>query len=184
MTRIVRTSSYAYRGDFMNLMLDLSGLFLRVFRPRAIFSMASSSSAAPTARTDFQVRYSNPPGLWTSPRLSQMVEVQGARMIYLSGQTAADGNYKVRSPDFRGQAHAVYDNIELALRSVGARLQDVIKTTTYLTNPEDIAALREVRLERYKGLQTPPANTLLVVNRLAEPEFLIEIDVVAGVPAR
>jgi len=49
---------------------------------------------------------------------------------------------------------------------------------------QDIAALREVRLERYKGLQTPPANTLLVVSRLAEPEFLIEIDVVAALPAR
>jgi len=105
-------------------------------------------------------------------------------MIYLSGQTAADGNYKVHSHDFQRQAHAVYDNIELALRSVGATLKDVVRTTTYLTNPEDIAALREVRLERYKGLQTPPANTLLVVSRLAEPEFLIEIDVVAALPAR
>jgi enamine deaminase RidA (YjgF/YER057c/UK114 family) len=132
----------------------------------------------------FETRYNNPAGLWTSPRLSQMVEVQGARMIYLSGQTAADGNYKVRSSDFRRQAHSVYDNIELALRSAGATLHNVIKTTTYLTNAEDIAALREVRLERYKDLQTPPANTLLVVSRLAEPEFLIEIDVVAAVPAR
>jgi len=132
----------------------------------------------------FEMRYSNPAGLWTSPRLSQMVEVQGARMIYLSGQTAADGNYKVRSGDFRRQAHSVYDNIEIALRSAGATLHNVVKTTTYLTNAEDIAALREVRSERYKDLQAPPANTLLVVSRLAEPEFLIEIDVVAALPAR
>jgi 2-iminobutanoate/2-iminopropanoate deaminase len=113
-----------------------------------------------------------------------MVEVQGARMIYLSGQTAADASYKVRSSDFRRQAHAVYDNIELALRSVGATLRNIVKTTTYLTQAEDLPALREVRLERYKGLQAPPANTLLVVSRLAEPEFLIEIDVVAALPAR
>ena len=132
----------------------------------------------------FEVRYSNPAGLWTSPRLTQMVEVQGARMIYLSGQTAADANYKVRSGDFRRQAHAVYDNFELALRSAGATLHNVIKTTTYLTNAEDIAALREVRSEHYKNLQAPPANTLLVVSRLAEPEFLIEIDVVAALPVR
>jgi enamine deaminase RidA (YjgF/YER057c/UK114 family) len=129
------------------------------------------------------VKHSNAAGLWTSPRLTQMVEVQGARMIYLSGQTAADANYKVRSSDFRRQAHAVYDNIELALRSAGATLHDVIKTTTYLTNAGDIAALREVRMERYKDLKAPPANTLLVVSRLAEPEFLIEIDVVAALPA-
>lgn len=132
----------------------------------------------------FEMRYSNPAGLWTSPRLTQMVEVQGARMIYLSGQTAAGENYEVRSSDFRRQAHAVYDNIELALRAAGATLSNIVKTTTYLTNGEHIPALREVRLERYKDLQAPPANTLLVVSRLAEPEFLIEIDVIAALPAR
>ena len=132
----------------------------------------------------FEMTHSNPAGLWTSPRLTQMVEVQGMRMIYLSGQTAADANYKVRSSDFRGQAHSVYDNIELALRSAGATLQNIVKTTTYLTNAGDIALLREVRMERYKDLKAPPANTLLVVSRLAEPEFLIEIDVVAALPAR
>ncbi|HSC96204.1 MAG TPA: RidA family protein [Burkholderiales bacterium] len=132
----------------------------------------------------FDVKYSNPAGLWTSPRITQMVEVQGARMIYLSGQTPTDAGYKVRSSDFRRQAHAVYDNIEFALRSAGASLDNIVKTTTYLTDAGNIAALREVRLERYKGLQAPPANTLLVVSRLAEPEFLIEIDVVAALPAR
>lgn len=130
------------------------------------------------------MRYSNPAGLWTSSRLSQMVEVQGARMIYLSGQTPTDASYKVLTSDFRKQAHRVYDNIELALRSAGATLQNIVKTTTYLTRAEDIPALREVRMERYKSVQSPPANTLLVVSRLAEPEFLIEIDVVAALPAR
>ena len=132
----------------------------------------------------FEMRYSNPAGLWTSPRITQMVEVQGARMIYLSGQTPTDANYKVRSSDFHRQAHSVYDNIELALRSAGATLNNVVKTTTYLTDAANIAPLREVRMERYKDLQAPPANTLLVVSRLAEPEFLIEIDVVAALSAR
>jgi enamine deaminase RidA (YjgF/YER057c/UK114 family) len=167
----------------MNLMLKLSQFLLCAFRGRATRSTSFSLPATLTARAELQVRRSNPAGLWTSPRLTQMVEVQGARMIYLSGQTAADANYKVRSSDFVRQAHSVYDNIELALRSVGATLQDIIKTTTYVTSAEHIAALREVRLERYKNLESPPANTLLVVSRLAEPEFLIEIDVVAAVPA-
>jgi len=35
-----------------------------------------------------------------------------------------------------------------------------------------------------KHLDAPPANTALVVNRLIEPEFLVEIDVVAAVPLR
>jgi len=132
---------------------------------------------------DFQIKHSNPAGLWTSPRLTQMVEVQGGRMIYLSGQTPADASYKVRSSDFREQAHAVYDNIEIALRATGATLQNIVKSTTYLTDAGNIPMLRDVRLERYKNLKAPPANTLLVVSRLAEPEFLIEIDVVAALPA-
>ena len=131
----------------------------------------------------FELRHSNPVGLWRSARLTQVVEVQNARMIYLSGQTAADENYTVRATDVRGQANAVYDNIDIALKSVGAGWDNVVKTTTYVTDAAHIPALREVRLARFSSLKAPPANTLLVVSRLAEPEFLIEIDVVAAVPA-
>jgi enamine deaminase RidA (YjgF/YER057c/UK114 family) len=43
---------------------------------------------------------------------------------------------------------------------------------------------RGARIARFKNLKTAPANTLLMVSRLAEPEFLIEVDVIAAVPAR
>ena len=132
----------------------------------------------------FQIKRSNPAGLWTAKRLTQMVEVEGARLIYLSGQTAANADYKVVSGDIRRQAHAVYDNIEIALRAAGATLANVVKTTTYLTSADYIAPSREVRVERYRNLEAPPANTLLIVSRLAEPEMLIEIEVIAAVPAR
>ena len=131
----------------------------------------------------FTLRHSNPPGLWRSPRLTQVVEVEGARMIYLSGQTAADESYRVHTMDVGAQANLVYDNIETALKSVGAGWDNVVKTTTYLTDASAIPTLREVRLARFKMLKAPPANTLLIVSRLAEPEFLIEIDVIAAVPA-
>jgi enamine deaminase RidA (YjgF/YER057c/UK114 family) len=130
----------------------------------------------------FQIRKSNPAGLWTAKRLTQMVEVEDARLIILSGQTAADANYKVHSSEIRGQTNAVYDNIEVALRAAGATLANVVKTTTYLTSADYIAGSREVRVERYRNLEAPPANTLLIISRLAEPEMLIEIDVIAAVP--
>src|SRR5688572_23050906 len=133
----------------------------------------------------FQIKRSNPAGLWTAKRLTQMVEVEGpARLIFLSGQTAANADYKVESNDIRKQTHAVYDNIEIALRAAGATLANVIKTTTYLTSADYIAPSREVRVERYRELDAPPANTLLIVSRLAEPEMLVEIEVIAAVPAR
>jgi enamine deaminase RidA (YjgF/YER057c/UK114 family) len=132
----------------------------------------------------FQIKRSNPPGLWTANRLTQMVEVEDARLIFLSGQVATDADYRIVSNDIRRQAHAVYDNIELALRAAGATLANVVKTTTYLTSADYIAPSREVRVERYRDLEAPPANTLLVVSRLAEPEMLIEIEVIAALPAR
>lgn len=136
-----------------------------------------------SAQAPFMLRHSNPAGLWRSPRLTQMVEVQGARMIYLSGQIPADENYKVRGNDIRAQTHAVYDNIEIALKAAGANWDNVVKTMTYLTDAALIREFREARMERFRNLKATPANTLLIVSRLAEPEFLVEIDVVAAVPA-
>ena len=136
------------------------------------------------ASPDFMIRYRNPPTGWDSPRFSQVVEVQGARLIYLSGQAAIDREYRVVSSDFRVQLDQVWDNIEAALGAVGATLQNIVKTTTYIVDVKYRQAMREVRAERFKSLQAPPANTALVVNRLIEPEFLVEIDVVAAVPLR
>jgi enamine deaminase RidA (YjgF/YER057c/UK114 family) len=168
----------------MDLTFDLFGRLSRLFQFRTISGPYAVFPGQFSVVPGFEVRHSNPPGVWSAPRLTQVVEVQGARLIFLSGQTAADENYKVRSLDIREQAHAVYDNIERALRSAGATLHDVVKTTTYLTSPDYIAPSREVRAQRYRDLEAPPASTLLVVSRLAEPEFLIEIDVIAAVPAR
>jgi enamine deaminase RidA (YjgF/YER057c/UK114 family) len=130
----------------------------------------------------YLLRKTTPAGLWASPRLSQVVEVQHARMIYLAGQTAADASYRVASSDFRAQMHAVFDNITLALASAGAGLEHIVKTTTYLTDARNREAMREVRAQRLGHLAAAPANTTLVVQALIEPEFMVEIDVVAAIP--
>lgn len=168
----------------MYLALKLPGFLAPMLRRWTTQSVADQYTMTDPGAPAFSIRHGNPPGLWTSPRLTQLVEVQGARMIYLSGQAPADANYKVNSSDFRTQTEAVYDNIETALKSVGAGLQNIIKTTTYITDAANLSALREVRIKRYGNLKSPPANTLLVISRLAEPEFLVEIDVVAAIPAR
>lgn len=164
-------------------------LTIRILEPLALLirRLGAYANARPVqmaaATPPFMLRHSNPAGLWSSPRLTQMVEVQGARMIYLSGQTPADEHYKVSGSDVRTQANAVYDNIEIALKAAGASWDNVVKTTTYLTDAALIKDFREARMARFRNMKATPANTLLVVSRLAEPEFLIEIDVVAAVPA-
>jgi enamine deaminase RidA (YjgF/YER057c/UK114 family) len=140
-----------------------------------------SHATSPAAST-YSLRKTNPSSLWSSPRLSQVVEVQHARMIYLSGQTAADASYRVTASDFRSQLNAVFDNIALALEAAGAGFEHIVKTTIYLTDIRNRDAMREVRAQRLGHLAAPPANTALVVQSLIEPEFLVEMDVVAAVP--
>ncbi|MBM3357260.1 MAG: RidA family protein [Betaproteobacteria bacterium] len=168
----------------MHLRLVLENLLAPLTQRWTMWSAAVGGHTVTDARAPgYRVHYFNPQGLWNKGRLTQVVEVEGARLIYLSGQTPADAEYRVKSGDFRAQVNQVYDNIEIALRAAGARMNHVVKTTTYLTDAAYIAPLREARAARYASLKAPPANTLLVVSALAEPEFLVEIEVIAAVPA-
>jgi enamine deaminase RidA (YjgF/YER057c/UK114 family) len=84
----------------------------------------------------------------------------------------------VGAGDFRAQADRVYQNLRRALTAVGGSLEDVVKTTTFITDLKNLPALREVRAQ-YTRSGKPPANTLLVVASLARPELLIEVEAVA-----
>ena len=120
------------------------------------------------ARPEFMIRYRNPPAGWNSPRFSQVVEVESARLIFLSGQAAIDREYRVVSSDFSAQLDQVWDNIEAALAAVGATLQHIVKTTTYIVDAKHQQEMRTVRARRFKDLKAPPANTALVVKSLIE----------------
>jgi enamine deaminase RidA (YjgF/YER057c/UK114 family) len=84
----------------------------------------------------------------------------------------------VGSGDFRAQADQVFANLGRALASVGGTLADLVKTTTFITDATQVAALGEVR-SRYLDSRHPPANTLLPVATLVRADLLIEIEAVA-----
>ena len=65
-----------------------------------------------------------------------------------------------------------------ALAGAGGSLDDVVKTTTFVTDQKHVPALREIRA-KYLNRNRPPANTLVVVSSLARPDLLIEIEAVA-----
>jgi enamine deaminase RidA (YjgF/YER057c/UK114 family) len=60
---------------------------------------------------------------------------------------------------------------------VGASFQDLVKTTTLITDRKNVPLLREVR-DRYLDPKHPPASTLIVAG-LVRPELLLEIEAVA-----
>jgi len=131
-----------------------------------------------------QVKRTNPPTLSKPTGYMHVVEVTGpGKTIYIAGQIALDkdGNV-VGAGNMKAQAEQVFKNLQAALESAGAKFSDVVKMNTYVTDMEQAPAVREVRA-RYFG-DTVPASTLVQVVRLARPEFLLEIEVIAAVPAR
>ena len=131
-----------------------------------------------------QVKRTNPPTLSKPTGYTHIVEVTGpVKTIYISGQIALDKDGKVVGDgDMKAQAEQVFKNLEAALTAAGAKFTDVVKMNTFITDMDKAAAVREVRA-RYFG-ETTPASTLVQVVKLARPEFMLEIEVIAAVAAR
>ena len=146
----------------------------------------ASSRKSATGKTlpRFRVRYGCPPDFYDPKSYSHVVEVEGGRLLFVSGQVPVNAQRQLTSRDFREQVGKVYDNLETVLKSVGAGFENVVKTTNYLTDISQAKVFREVRDARFAHVKTRPASTTIVITALVEPEFLLEIEVVAAVPAR
>ncbi len=110
------------------------------------------------------------------------VETGDAVWIHVSGQIAIDTEGNLVGPgDVRAQTRQVFENLKAILEANGATFADAVKIGTYLTTLDDLAGMREVRSEYLTA--EPPASTAVQVVALVVPEALIEIDLVAVVPA-
>jgi reactive intermediate/imine deaminase len=107
--------------------------------------------------------------------------VTTGRLLFVAGQVALDqeGNL-VGEGDAAAQARQVLTNLKSVVEEAGGRMDDVARTTLYLTRLEDRGPVAEVRKEFFPA--PAPANTLLVVASLAAPEFLVEIDAIVALP--
>jgi len=124
-----------------------------------------------------------PQGLNKPAAYTHVVAARSSQTIFISGQVAVDETGQlVGRGDLRAQAEQVFANLKTALAAVGATFADVVKLTTYIVNytPEQRAVLGDVR-RRYLNSERPPASTLVGVQALALPEFLIEIEAIAVV---
>jgi enamine deaminase RidA (YjgF/YER057c/UK114 family) len=122
-----------------------------------------------------------PAGLFKPAAYTQVVLAQGRRMAFIAGQVSIDAEGKLVAPgDFAGQVKQVFANLGTALKGAGATPADVTKITIYVVNykPELRPLLGEARSTLF-GATALPASTLVGVQALAEPGFLIEIEAVA-----
>ena len=128
------------------------------------------------------VEHINPSGLAKPTGYTHVVEVSGGRTLYVSGQVALDqaGNL-VGKGDFSAQTRQVFENLKTAVASGGGTLDDVVKITIFTTDASQIQAFREIRDSYFT--KAPPASSFMQVERLAQPDLLIEVEAVAVVAA-
>lgn len=121
----------------------------------------------------------NPPNV-VKPQSAyhQAVEVApNARWLYISGQLGIGADGKLRDGT-AAQAEQAWANILNLLAAAGMGAEDLVKVTTFLTDPADVGAVRAARERALGGVR--PASTMLVVQALASPEYRIEIEAVAA----
>ncbi len=142
---------------------------------------AAAQSKAPKLRAG-EKAYIYPPGLNKPATYTHVVMAQPGRVVWIAGQVSLNEKGEVvGAGDLRAQTRQVFDNLTAALKAAGASWTDVVKINTYVVNysPEMLPALREVRAQYMPGADRLPASTLVGVQALARPEFLIEIEAVA-----
>jgi len=108
---------------------------------------------------------------------SHVVVVEGKKTIFVSGQLARDRKGEaVGRGDMRAQIRQVGENIKAALAAAGATLNDIVKTNTYVTNIEEFFKHTDVRMEYFGAM---PTSTTIEVSKLAHPDLMVEIEVIA-----
>jgi enamine deaminase RidA (YjgF/YER057c/UK114 family) len=125
----------------------------------------------------------NPGSLPPPPGYSQVVWVAGGTTVYIAGQVAWDTNGNiVGDGDFDAQTRQVFSNLEAALAAADCGFADLVKIGIYVVDHDDskLKVIRDVR-DEFFGAISPPASTLLGVERLAVPGLLIEVDGIAFV---
>jgi enamine deaminase RidA (YjgF/YER057c/UK114 family) len=131
-----------------------------------------------------KVEYVNPESLHKPRGYTHAVAVSGPhKTLYIGGQNAVNEKGEtVGKANLKVQAAQALDNIERALEAVGAKFENVVKMTVYLVagqNPQEgFAAFSE----KWQNRATPPAVTVLFVNGLGNPDWLLEIEAIAVMP--
>lgn len=106
------------------------------------------------------------------------VEIGNSKLIFTTGQIALDKNGQVLYPnDPAKQAEFIYESLQKILRQAGASLDDVVKTTVFVTDMNDFAKISAVRNKYFKTAE--PVSTLVEVKKLVKDGCRVEIEVIA-----
>ena len=130
---------------------------------------------------DNKIDFINPDDLLKNPAFSQIVVTKGSgNTIYIGGQNAITKDLEIIGKgDINLQTEYVLKNIETALNSCNADLDDLFKLTIYIVQGQDLRKGLEGAQEFLKKLSHPPVITGVIVAGLANPDYLVEIEATA-----
>ena len=108
---------------------------------------------------------------------SHVARVKGGDTLYIAGMLAPGDT-------FDAQCSAVFGQIEKALKEAGGGWGNVVQFTTFLVHSQDVSKFYKWREREYPKMfpngKYPP-NTLLIIDRLVQEQFLIEIQTIAAI---
>jgi 2-iminobutanoate/2-iminopropanoate deaminase len=112
---------------------------------------------------------------------SHVVTVSGTgKLVFVAGQLARDAGGNIVGPkDMRAQLEQTFKNLSACLEAAGATWADVVKTNTFVTDYEAFSQCRDVRMKHF-GVAVPTSTTIQI-SRLAQPEAMVEIEMIAVV---
>ena len=114
--------------------------------------------------------------------LCQAVVTTGGKTVWLRGQCPQniEDSVNVASHDPVTQTHKVMQNIHQLIQEAGGSIEHLVKLVVYITDVRHREAVYQTIGEYTKGVH--PVSTGLVVQALARPEWLVEIDGTAVIP--
>jgi enamine deaminase RidA (YjgF/YER057c/UK114 family) len=124
----------------------------------------------------------NPEDLPTPESYTQVIAATGSTLVFVAGQVADDAQGNLVGPgDLAAQARQAFANVGRCLAAAGAGPEQVVRITIYVVRyrPEHIPEISEARSAMFGDHK--PADTLLGVETLAEPGYLIEVEAIAVV---
>jgi enamine deaminase RidA (YjgF/YER057c/UK114 family) len=108
------------------------------------------------------------------PRYSQGIQTESGKLLFIAGQTASDQDGQVVGKgDIEAQTRQVFKNLAAVLKEAGGSLDNLVMTTTYITDRKYREGYNRVRMQQYKS--NSPTSTLVIVSGLANEDYLIEI---------
>ncbi|MFA6446446.1 MAG: RidA family protein [Candidatus Paceibacterota bacterium] len=105
------------------------------------------------------------------------VEIGDAILIFTTGQIAMDKDGNVLYPeDPAKQADFIYQSLQKILEQSGASLDDVVKTTVFVTDMKDFPEISKIRNKYFKDAE--PVSTLVEVTKLVKEGCKVEIEAI------